>query len=201
MLTTTDIHPSGMAVGTLTSFHSPADVVIFDVDDPSSLKQLTAVNEDILADKKLGEVHEITYTSTDDLEIQGWYITPPDFDPNRRYPLQLHIHGGPHGMYNVGFNFGWQEQAANDYVILYTNPRGSSGYGSEFGNEIMRAYPSKDYDDLMAGVDALLEEGFVDSDNMVCHRVQWRWRADRLGGRAYRSVRRRFGELPGDRLG
>ena len=166
MLTTTDIHPSGMAVGTLTSFHSPADVVIFDVDDPSSLKQLTAVNEDILADKKLGEVHEITYTSTDELEIQGWYITPPDFDPNRRYPLQLHIHGGPHGMYNVGFNFGWQEQAANDYVILYTNPRGSSGYGSEFGNEIMRAYPSKDYDDLMAGVDALLEEGFVDSDNM-----------------------------------
>ena len=69
-------------------------------------------------------------------------------------------------MYGVGFNFGWQEQAANDYVVLYTNPRGSSGYGSAFGNQIMRAYPSKDYDDLMAGVDEMLKKGFVDERNM-----------------------------------
>ena len=69
-------------------------------------------------------------------------------------------------MYGVGFNFGWQEHAANGYVILYTNPRGSTGYGSSFGNQIMRAYPSKDYDDLMAGVDELLKKGFVDTRNM-----------------------------------
>jgi dipeptidyl aminopeptidase/acylaminoacyl peptidase len=69
-------------------------------------------------------------------------------------------------MYGVGFNFGWQEMAANGYVILYTNPRGSTGYGSSFGNQIMRAYPSKDYDDLMAGVDELLKKGFVDPRNM-----------------------------------
>jgi dipeptidyl aminopeptidase/acylaminoacyl peptidase len=166
LLTTTDIHPSGTAVGILTSFHKPADVVRFDVDSASDIHQLTHVNDDILTGKNLGDVHEIKYTSTGGLEIQGWYVTPPDFDPNRKYPMQLHIHGGPHGMYNVGFNFGWQEQAANDYVILYTNPRGSSGYGSSFGNEIMRAYPSTDYDDLMAGVDTMLEKGFVDDQNM-----------------------------------
>ena len=166
LLTTTDIHPSGTAVGIRTSFHKPADVVRFDVARASDIEQLTHVNDDILTGRKLGEVHEIKYLSTGGLEIQGWYVTPPDFDPNRKYPMQLHIHGGPHGMYNVGFNFGWQEQAANDYVILYTNPRGSSGYGSSFGNEIMRAYPSKDYDDLMAGVDTMLEKGFVDEQNM-----------------------------------
>ena len=80
--------------------------------------------------------------------------------------MQLHIHGGPHSMYGVGFNYGWQEMAANGYVILYTNPRGSTGYGSEFGNKINNAYPSKDYDDLMAGVDELLKKGFIDERNM-----------------------------------
>jgi len=166
LLTTTDIHPSGKAVGVLTTFQKPRDIILFDVKNPAKIEQLTAVNDDVLADIKLGEVHEIKYVSVDDLEIQGWYVTPPDFDPDRKYPMQLHIHGGPHGMYNVGFNFGWQEQAANGYVILYTNPRGSSGYGSVFGNKIMRAYPSKDYDDLMAGVDTILKKGFIDEENM-----------------------------------
>jgi dipeptidyl aminopeptidase/acylaminoacyl peptidase len=140
--------------------------VSFELRNANAIKQLTNVNDDILAGKKLGEVKELRYTSSDGLKIQGWYITPPDFDASRKYPMQLHIHGGPHSMYGVGFNFGWQEHAANGYVILYTNPRGSTGYGSEFGNMIMRAYPSKDYDDLMAGVDALIARGFVDTQNM-----------------------------------
>jgi dipeptidyl aminopeptidase/acylaminoacyl peptidase len=102
----------------------------------------------------------------DGLKVQGWYITPPGFDATKKYPMQLHIHGGPHSMYGVGFNYGWQEQAANGYVVLYTNPRGSTGYGTEFGNRIQNAYPSKDYDDLMAGVDELVKKGFVDDRNM-----------------------------------
>ena len=166
MLSLSDVSNPGLAVGTLTSAHKPADVVSLDVKAPKTIKQLTSVNEDILAGKKLGAVTEMWYTAPDGLKVQGWYITPPDFDPSRKYPMQLHIHGGPHSMYGVGFNFGWQEHAANGYVILYTNPRGSTGYGSKFGNEIMRAYPSKDYDDLMAGVDALLAKGFVDPQNM-----------------------------------
>jgi dipeptidyl aminopeptidase/acylaminoacyl peptidase len=166
MLAVSDMTPSGLVVGTLTSPKTPADVVAFTLKAPGTFRQLTAVNEDVLTGKTLGDHHEIWYTSTDGLRIQGWYITPPDFDPSRKYPLQLHIHGGPHSMYNVGFNFGWQEHAAHDYVVLYTNPRGSTGYGSAFGNAIMRAYPGKDYDDLMHGVDALLAKGFVDDRNM-----------------------------------
>ena len=166
MLSVSDISTKGVAVGTITSFHKPADIVAFDLKNPTAMKQLTSVNEDVLAGKKLGDVKEIWYTAPDGMKIQGWYITPPDFDPAKKYPMQLHIHGGPHSMYNVGFNFGWQEHAANDYVILYTNPRGSTGYGSAFGNAIKNAYPGKDYDDLMAGVDTVIAKGFVDTQNM-----------------------------------
>src|SRR5207248_1101474 len=166
MLAVSDISAKGRAVGVLSNPSKPGDVVSFDVRTPGDIKQLTAVNDDVLAGKKLGKLEEISYTSADGMKIQGWYITPPDFDPSRKYPMQLHIHGGPHSMYGVGFNFGWQEMAANGYVVLYTNPRGSTGYGSRFGNEIMRAYPGKDFDDLMAGVDAMLQKGFVDSRNL-----------------------------------
>ncbi len=166
MLAVSDISAKGVAVGTVTTFKKPGDIVSFDLKNPAAMKQLTAVNEDVLAGKKLGDVQELWYTSPDGTKIQGWYITPPNFDASKKYPMQLHIHGGPHGMYNVGFNFAWQEHAANDYVILYTNPRGSTGYGSAFGNAIKNAYPGKDYDDLMAGVDAVLAKGFVDPQNM-----------------------------------
>jgi dipeptidyl aminopeptidase/acylaminoacyl peptidase len=164
MLTATSF-AKGKGVGVLTSPHRPPDIVSWDLAAPDRVRQLTFVNDDILAGRKLGEVNEMWYTAPDGLKIQGWYITPPDFDPAKKYPMQLHIHGGPHSMYGVGFNYGWQEMAANGYVILYTNPRGSTGYGSAFGNQIMRAYPSKDYDDLMAGVDELLKKGFVDQRN------------------------------------
>jgi dipeptidyl aminopeptidase/acylaminoacyl peptidase len=72
-------------------------------------------------------------------------------------------------MYNVGFNFAWQNHAANGYVVLYTNPRGSSGYGSAFGNAIKRAYPGKDYDDLMAGVDSVINRGYIDERNLFVY--------------------------------
>jgi dipeptidyl aminopeptidase/acylaminoacyl peptidase len=156
----------GRGVGIVTSGTRPPDVVIWDVAAPDKMRQLTFVNDDILTGRKLGAVTEMWYTAPDGLKVQGWYITPPDFDATKKYPMQLHIHGGPHGMYGVGFNYSWQEMAANGYVILYTNPRGSTGYGSAFGNQIMRAYPSKDYDDLMAGVDELLKKGIVDERNM-----------------------------------
>ena len=115
MLTTSSI-AKGKAVGVLTSPQMPPDIVSLRLAHPQQMKQLTAVNDDILAGKKLGEVKEMWYTSPDGLKIQGWYITPPDFDPTKKYPMQLHIHGGPHSMYGVGFNFGWQEHAANGYV-------------------------------------------------------------------------------------
>ena len=137
MLTTSDINKNGKAVGVLTSFHKPDDIVIFDLKQPGQMKQLTNVNEDMLTGKKLGEVEEIWYTSPDGLKIQGWYITPPDFDPAQEvsdaapHPRRAAQHVRRRASTSAGRNM-----AANDYVILYTNPRGSTGYGSEFGNAI-----------------------------------------------------------------
>lgn len=169
MLGVSDIDRNGQAVGVLTSYHEPGDVVSFNVRRPNRIAQLTFVNDDILNHIELGEVEEVWYTSVDDLRIQGWIIKPPDFDPNKKYPLILQIHGGPHAMYNVGFNFNRQEHAAQGYVVLYTNPRGSSGYGSAFGNAIKRAYPDKDFDDLMKGVDEVIDRGYIDQRNMFVY--------------------------------
>ncbi len=160
---------NGIAAGVRTSPHEAGDVITFPLRNPVQVSQLTRVNDDVLAGIRLGEVEEFWYKSVEDFDIQGWIVKPPDFDPNKTYPLMLAIHGGPHGMYNVGFNFGWQNHAANGYVVLYTNPRGSSGYGSAFGNSIKRAYPGKDYNDLMTGVDEVLAKGYVDEDNMFVY--------------------------------
>ena len=169
MLSLSSLTADGLAVGTFTSPHVPSDIVAFALDNPGVRTQLTHVNDDVLGGVTLGDVEEIWYESVDGFQIQGWILKPPDFDPSRKYPLMLSIHGGPHGMYNVGFNFAWQEHAANGYVILYTNPRGSSGYGSAFGNSIKNAYPGKDFDDLMNGVDLVLERGYVDDENLFVY--------------------------------
>jgi dipeptidyl aminopeptidase/acylaminoacyl peptidase len=169
MLGVDDIGTDGTIVGTLSTSKDPGDIVTLNVKRPAEIRPLTDVNADILYGKKLGDVEEIWYTSVDGLKIQGWIVKPPDFDPSHKYPLMLSIHGGPHSMYNVGFNFGYQEHAANGYVVLYTNPRGSTGYGSEFGNAIKNAYPSKDFDDLMKGVDEVIGRGYVDTDNLFVY--------------------------------
>ncbi|MDH5234498.1 MAG: S9 family peptidase [Gemmatimonadota bacterium] len=169
MLSVSDIHANGLAVGTLTTASAPGDVVSFSLKAPSQMRQLTDVNGDVLAGKTLGAVEEVWYTSLDDYRIQGWIVKPPDFDPSKKYPLMLSIHGGPHSMYNVGFNFAFQEHASNGYVVLYLNPRGSTGYGSKFGNAIKNAYPSKDYDDLMKGVDQVIAKGYIDTDNLFVY--------------------------------
>ena len=169
MLRVSSIDSQGNALGTRSSYHEPGDLIGFNVNRPNDITQLTHVNADVLAGVTLGNVEEIWYKSVEDFDIQGWIIKPPNFDPNQTYPLILAIHGGPHGMYNAGFNFGWQNHAANGYVVLYTNPRGSSGYGSAFGNAIKNAYPGKDYDDLMAGVDLVVDRGYIDQSNMFVY--------------------------------
>jgi dipeptidyl aminopeptidase/acylaminoacyl peptidase len=165
VLTVTDLGKSFMAVGVNTTPTKPNDIVAFDVRTPT-LKQLTEVNADVLAGKQLATTEEVWYTSVDGYKIQGWIVKPAGFDASKKYPLMLEIHGGPHSMYNVAFNFSRQDHASNGYVMLYTNPRGSTGYGSAFGNAIKNAYPGKDYDDLMAGVDTVLNRRFVDTNRM-----------------------------------
>jgi dipeptidyl aminopeptidase/acylaminoacyl peptidase len=165
VLAVSDIGSNGLAVGVLSSALKPGEVATFTLTKPEP-QILTAVNDDVLAGKKLGAVEEIWYRSVDNMRIQGWIVKPPDFDPSKKYPLMLEIHGGPHSMYNVGFSFARQEHVAQGYVLLYTNPRGSTGYGSAFGNAIKNAYPGKDFDDLMAGVDSVVNRGYVDTNRM-----------------------------------
>lgn len=166
MLSLSSLVENNTAVGVRRSYYEPGDVVSINLRGPQRITRLTAVNDDLLTGVQLGEVEEIWYSSGDGTRVQGWVVKPPSFDASQQYPLILHIHGGPHAMYNVGFDFSFQNFAANGYLVLYPNPRGSTGYGTDFGNAINDAYPSVDYDDLMAGVNALIERGYVDTERM-----------------------------------
>tara|TARA_B100001093_G_scaffold511839_1_gene580605 strand:- start:2169 stop:4247 length:2079 start_codon:yes stop_codon:yes gene_type:complete len=143
----------------------PANVAMI-IDD--QIKILTNLNEDILAHRELGTVNEIKYQSSfDGQEIQGWYITPPDFDPAKKYPLILEIHGGPHLAYGPYFSAELQIMAAAGYVVFYDNYRGSLSYGEDFALLLQYKYSSKeDFADHMSGIDSLIELGFVDDANL-----------------------------------
>jgi len=143
----------------------PADVAT--ATGKGGARVLTALNDDLLGVKTLGEVRELTWKSSrDQREIQGWVITPPDFDPAKKYPLILEIHGGPFAAYGPNYATELQLYAAAGYLVLYANPRGSTSYGEQFGNLIHHAYPGDDYDDLMSGVDAVIAQGHVDPGNL-----------------------------------
>jgi dipeptidyl aminopeptidase/acylaminoacyl peptidase len=160
---------NGQVATIRSSFLEPSHVATFNLKTPAQVQKVLDVNADVLAGVKLGQVEELWFTSKDGLKVQGWLVKPVDFDPTKKYPMVLWIHGGPWSMYNVGFNWGYQNFAANGYAVLYTNPRGSTGYGQEFVNGIQFSYPGKDYDDLMAGVDAAIGKGWIDPNNLfVC---------------------------------
>jgi dipeptidyl aminopeptidase/acylaminoacyl peptidase len=156
---------NGRAAFTFNTTQHPADVAT--VQGNGGAKVLTALNDDLFGNKTLGQVREITWKSSkDQREIQGWVITPPDFDPAKKYPLILEIHGGPFAAYGPNYATELQLYAAAGFVVLYSNPRGSTSYGEEFGNLIHHAYPGDDYFDLMSGVDAVIAEGHVDASNL-----------------------------------
>jgi dipeptidyl aminopeptidase/acylaminoacyl peptidase len=144
----------------------PQDVVRVNLRQPGPSARLTDVNADVLTGKQLAKTEEIWYTSSGNTRVQGWIVKPPSFDGSKKYPLILEIHGGPFSMYTVAFNYMWQNFAANNFVVLYVNPRGSTGYGGAFSNGIDHNYPGPDYDDLMAGVDAAVAKGYVDQARM-----------------------------------
>ena len=164
-LLSSDMSRNGVVAGVSSDYKEPGDIVAFNLKQPVPRK-ITNVNDDLLENRKLGDVEEIWYDSVGGMRVQGWIVKPPDFNPAKKYPLILYIHGGPHAMYGVGFNFEFQNHAAEDYVVLYTNPRGSTGYGKRFGNAINNAYPGQDYDDLMKGVDETIKRGYIDEKNL-----------------------------------
>ncbi|MGC2890183.1 MAG: S9 family peptidase [Candidatus Acidiferrum sp.] len=142
----------------------PGDVAISNAGES---KVLTSLNQELFEQKKPGRVEEIWYESSkDQRKIQGWIVYPPDFDPAKKYPLILEIHGGPFGDYGDRFDFEKQVWASLGYVVLYVNPRGSTSYGEEFANLIHHAYPGDDFYDLNSGVDAVIAKGYIDTNNL-----------------------------------
>ena len=128
---------------------------------------VTAHNADLLDWRELGQVEEIWYSSsTDDREIQGWIVKPPGYDAEQKYPLLVENHGGPISNYGPWFSPEIQLYAAAGYVVFYPNPRGSTGYGEEFGNALYNNYPGDDYQDVMDGVDALINRGLAHEDRL-----------------------------------
>lgn len=143
--------------GTLTVLASPGGL-------PG--KALWNPNEHSAAGCPFVPAEEVWYPAPDGRRIQGWILKPPSFDPSRKYPLIVSMHGGPHGMYGTTFMHDLQMYAARGYVVLYTNPRGSTGYGEEFGNTIQHKWPGDDLQDVLSGVDHLIALGHVDGARM-----------------------------------
>lgn len=139
---------------------------LFALERKNKQRQLTRLNEPLFTQLNLSEPEEIWYPSFDGRKVQAWIQKPPGFDPAKKYPLILNIHGGPHAAYGYVFQHEFQWMAARGYVVLYPNPRGSTTYGQEFGNLIQYRYPGDDYKDLMAGVDALIERGYIDTNKL-----------------------------------
>jgi dipeptidyl aminopeptidase/acylaminoacyl peptidase len=141
------------------------DLYLFET-STRKLTQLTRVNDALLSQLALSQPEEIWYTSFDGKKINGWILKPPGFDPARKYPFILEIHGGPHTCYGNTFTHEFQWMAAKGYVVLYTNPRGSTSYGQDFANVIQYRYPGDDFKDLMLGVDEVVKRGYIDEKRM-----------------------------------
>ncbi|WP_420379630.1 S9 family peptidase [Gilvibacter sp.] len=144
----------------------PAEVGIL-TQKSAKPKQLTALNEDLLGHKTLGKVEELWYkASTDGRDLQAWVVYPPNYDPNKKYPMMIENHGGPILNYGDRFSAEIQLYAAAGYIVYYPNPRGSTGYGEEFGNLLFNNYPGDDYQDVMDGVDVLIRKGIAHEDQL-----------------------------------
>jgi len=139
---------------------------LFAIASDGTQTRITDFNGKLWSQLNLTAPEEVNYQSFDGKRIQAWVQKPPDFDPQKKYPLILDIHGGPHAAYGWVFDHEFQWMAAKGYVVLYVNPRGSTSYGQEFGNIIQYHYPGDDYRDLVIGVDELLKRGYVDQKKL-----------------------------------
>jgi len=158
------VSANGVVAFTQGAPDQPGDVAVV---KGGAVRRLTRLNEDLFLGKTLGQVTPLKVASSvDKLPIDAWVITPPGFDPAKKYPVILEIHGGPFSSYGPVFASELQLYAAAGYVVVYANPRGSTSYGFDFADTINDNYPSHDYDDLMSVVDAVIAKGSVDPNNL-----------------------------------
>ena len=155
---------NGLVAFTMGDASSPPDLAVV---SGGKVRRLTNLNEDLFTARTLAKVEPLAVTSSFDKKpIDAWLVTPPNFDPSKKYPLILEIHGGPFSAYGPVFSTDDQLYAAGGYMVVYANPRGSTSYGDEFANTIDKNYPSHDYDDLMSVVDAAVAKGSVDPNHL-----------------------------------
>ncbi|MDH5567988.1 MAG: S9 family peptidase [Myxococcales bacterium] len=164
VVTAFDEASSGEIAIALSEPHLPAEV--FRVAH-GAIEQRSHVNDALLAGLRLGAVEEIRFASADGTEIEAFVIKPPDFKPRRRYPGILLIHGGPQAQFDHRFDFDGQLYAANGYVVVMPNPRGSTGYGQDFCMAIWQAWGERDYEDVMAAVDTIVAKGWADPKRLA----------------------------------
>jgi dipeptidyl aminopeptidase/acylaminoacyl peptidase len=160
------VAPSGRIAYTHVTPYRPAELAISESRN-SETTVVTSFNKDLLDWRKLGEVEEVWYkSSVDERDIQAWIVKPPGFDPSREYPLIVENHGGPVSNYGARFSPEIQLYAAAGYIVFYPNPRGSTGYGEEFADLLFNNYPGDDYQDVMDGVDMLIEKGLASEEQL-----------------------------------
>ena len=131
------------------------------------LTRLTDLNHDLLEELELGRKTRVSFQSADGTVVEAFITTPPGYESGRSYPAILKIHGGPVGQFSWGFDFTTQFFAANGYVVIEPNPRGSTGRGQAFINAIYRTWGITDYADVIASVDFAVEQGIADPDRLA----------------------------------
>ena len=155
----------GTVAFTYTRSDDPSEVALVTPDGRQRI--ITRLNGDLKSRTRLATAEMFwTESSHDGRPIQSWILHPPGFDPDEQYPLLLEIHGGPVSNYGDRFAAEFQLYAAAGFVVVYSNPRGSTGYGEEFGDLLYHNYPGNDYDDLISAVDAVIERGYIDEDQL-----------------------------------
>ena len=157
------VAPNGTVAFTRTTTTVPSQVA---VSSDRSTRDVTTLNDSLLAHRTLARSEEIRYRSSKDgREIHGWIVRPPGFDATKRYPVVLEIHGGPFANYGARFDIEKQVLAASGYVVFYANPRGSTSYGEEFFALAHQSFPGDEHFDLLPGVDAAIAKGLIDERN------------------------------------
>lgn len=147
---------------------SPVEIYSASLREPSREVKRSSQSAELTARWKLGKTEHFSFDSKDGTSVDGWVTLPPDYSANgtAKYPLILNIHGGPHGAYASAFMFAHQLQAAAGYIVLYTNPRASTGYGEKFRWGTWGGWGDKDMEDVMAGVDAAIKRYRVDEQRL-----------------------------------
>lgn len=155
-------------VGLQSSLTKPAEIYLVSENESPALIQLTHHNDSLFSERERPSYESISYKGAKGDSVQAWLVKPPGFDPKKKYPFLYFIHGGPQGAWMDAFSYRWNPAlfASQGYVVMLPNPRGSTGFGQKFTEEISGDWAGACYEDLMKGVDWAIAQGFVDPDRM-----------------------------------